>query len=181
MHNQRIERLWRDVPKEVTSHFYNLFYSMEDKGRLNPDNAIHRYALHKVFLQLINHKLDTFRTAWNNHRMRTVHNRTTNQLWTESNRSTCSRSRADLVGSEELGDVPNFVQTLLQRMNASRANYHHDDEAVQEQPDTSLNISLSAEQEHEIASELSCISDTAAKYEWCIAKLEAFDCSRSDI
>lgn len=142
VHNQRIERLWWDVHKEVKSEFYHLFYWMEDNGRLNSDNAIHRYASHKVFLLLINQKLATFRTAWNNHRMRTDHNRTPNQLWTQSNRSTCSRSHADIVGSEEMGDVPNFVQTLLQRMNASRANYHHNEEAIQDQADTSLNISL---------------------------------------
>jgi hypothetical protein len=35
-HNQRIERLWRDVFEGVLSYFYNLFYFMEDHKCLDP-------------------------------------------------------------------------------------------------------------------------------------------------
>ena len=37
VHNQRIERLWRDYFRCVGIIYYNLFYFMEDTGILNPD------------------------------------------------------------------------------------------------------------------------------------------------
>ena len=36
VHNQRIERLWKDVHKSVTSLFYKLFYFMEQNDLLHP-------------------------------------------------------------------------------------------------------------------------------------------------
>lgn len=38
-HNQRIERLWRDVFEGVLCFFYNLFYFMEDQGVLDALNV----------------------------------------------------------------------------------------------------------------------------------------------
>ena len=35
-HNQRIERLWRDVFEGVLSLYYQLFYFMEDQALLDP-------------------------------------------------------------------------------------------------------------------------------------------------
>lgn len=35
VHNQRIERLWRDVWNAVTCDFYYTFQSMEDQGKKN--------------------------------------------------------------------------------------------------------------------------------------------------
>ena len=59
IHNQRIERLWRDLHKEVTSTFYHEFYAMEDDPaiQLNPDNATHIQALHYVYLPVINKRM----------------------------------------------------------------------------------------------------------------------------
>ncbi|CAC5379132.1 unnamed protein product [Mytilus coruscus] len=37
VHNQRIERLWRDIFKEVIHKYYDLFYRMEDRGLLDID------------------------------------------------------------------------------------------------------------------------------------------------
>ena len=36
VHNQRIERLWRDFHRCVTQLFYRLFYFLEYRGYLNP-------------------------------------------------------------------------------------------------------------------------------------------------
>ena len=47
-HNQRIERLWRDVYEGVLSLFYQMFYFMEDSEILDPMNDIHIAALHYV-------------------------------------------------------------------------------------------------------------------------------------
>ena len=45
-HNQRIERLWRDIFRCVCHFYYYLFYAMESTGILNTDNQIHLFALH---------------------------------------------------------------------------------------------------------------------------------------
>mgnify|MGYP003429371256 FL=1 len=39
-HNQRIERLWRDVYRCVCSTYHSLFYSLEAEQLLDPDNVI---------------------------------------------------------------------------------------------------------------------------------------------
>ena len=67
-HNQRIERLWRNV----LGLYYQLFYFMEDKGILDPFNDRHITALHYVFLPKINEKLELWRNAWCRHRLRAM-------------------------------------------------------------------------------------------------------------
>ena len=81
VHNQRIERLWRDLFEGCISFFYFLFYSLEEAGLLDPDSMIDLCALHTVFLPRIQSHLDIFREAWCNHPIRTAHNRTPHQLW----------------------------------------------------------------------------------------------------
>lgn len=81
VHNQRIERLWRDMFTECTGYFYSLFYAMEDSGVLNPNSEIDLFALHFIFLPELQQQLGTFKEGWNHHRMRTEHNRTPTQLW----------------------------------------------------------------------------------------------------
>ena len=51
-HNQRIERLWRDVFRVVAHYFYYVFYAMEDSGILNTTNPLHMFALHTGFFYL---------------------------------------------------------------------------------------------------------------------------------
>ena len=81
VHNQRIERLWRDLFTDCVSYFYFLFYSMEVEGLLDPCDPIHLYALHLVFLPKIQQQLDLFWNGWCMHRLRTEGNRTPHQLW----------------------------------------------------------------------------------------------------
>ena len=57
-HNQRIERLWRDVFEGVLALYYNLFYFLEDQGLLDPLKELHIFALHHVYLSKINQKLN---------------------------------------------------------------------------------------------------------------------------
>jgi hypothetical protein len=70
VHNQRIERLWRDVASNVTAFFYALFYELEDEGVLDINNEMHISALYVVFLPEINTRMDEFRQSWNRHRIR---------------------------------------------------------------------------------------------------------------
>jgi len=80
VHNQRIERLWRDVYQGVLSFYYNLFYFMEDENMIDHLNDIHIAALHFTFLAKINEKLNIWREVWAGHRMRTVHS-SNRPLW----------------------------------------------------------------------------------------------------
>ena len=92
VHNQRIERLWRDLFTGCISYFYYLFYSFETEGILNPDNNLDIYALHVVFLPIIQHQLALFQSGWANHRMRTEHNRSLMCLWIEGMRQLQDRN-----------------------------------------------------------------------------------------
>ena len=80
-HNQRIERLWRDVYRCVCHMYYYVFYGMEMSGVLNHDDAVHLFALHLVYLPRINHALKEYKEAFNHHAVRTENNWTHNQMW----------------------------------------------------------------------------------------------------
>ena len=81
VHNQRIERLWRDLYSGCACLFYYFFYFLEDAGMLNCDSALDLYALHFMFLPVIQKQLDLFREGWAHHPLRTEGNRTPQQLW----------------------------------------------------------------------------------------------------
>ena len=49
-HNQRIERLWRDVYRCVSSTYHELFYYMEEQQMLDPESDIDLFVLHSVYL-----------------------------------------------------------------------------------------------------------------------------------
>ncbi len=82
VHNTRIERLWRDVYRLVSSSYAEVFTELESVGALHTDNETDIYALHFVFLPRINASLDTFRSAWNNHSLSTESNMSPLQLYT---------------------------------------------------------------------------------------------------
>ena len=82
VHNQRIERLWRNMHRCVTSLFYRLFYFLEHHGHLDPISDTHLYALHYVYLPRVNRALQQFHQAWKHHGVRTEGGRTPNQLFT---------------------------------------------------------------------------------------------------
>ena len=80
-HNQRIERLWRDVFRCVSVMFHTMFTQLEAEGYLNPLNETDMYCLHYVFLPKINSVLEAFRDSWNNHSLSTAWSLTPNQLF----------------------------------------------------------------------------------------------------
>lgn len=81
VHNQRIERLWRDVATQVTEVFYKQFYELEDEGQLDVSNEQHLTALQLAALPVINASMSEFSSGWNNHRLSTAANHTPKQLW----------------------------------------------------------------------------------------------------
>ena len=81
VHNQRIERLWRDLFTGCTYIFYNLFCFMEECGILDHSNELHLTALHYVFVPRINRHLALFADGHNRSPISTEHNRSPEQLW----------------------------------------------------------------------------------------------------
>ncbi len=62
VHNQRIERLWRDVYEGVLMLYYHLFYYLEDNDMLQVSDDISMFCLQYVFIPRVNSAL----TQWTN-------------------------------------------------------------------------------------------------------------------
>ena len=67
VHNERVERLWRDVHICIVSPFAEKFQSLESNGFLDPLNKVDLYVLHLFFLPLINKCISEFKKSWNRH------------------------------------------------------------------------------------------------------------------
>jgi len=63
-HNQRIERLWRDVFRSVYHRYYYIFYAMEYSGVLDVTDARHLFPLHLICIPRINNALADFKEAF---------------------------------------------------------------------------------------------------------------------
>jgi len=83
VHNVRIERLWRDLRQFCLQFFIDLFKELEHMNLLNHDDPADIYSLQYIYLPHINQALHKFRNAYNNHRIRTEHNRTPLQIYTQ--------------------------------------------------------------------------------------------------
>ncbi|XP_057183751.1 uncharacterized protein LOC130550328 [Triplophysa rosa] len=81
VHNQRIERLWRDVWASVTNVYYDVLHALEEAGHLDVSDPTHLFCSHYVFLPRLQDDLNLFRTTWDNHPIRTEGSMTPNQLW----------------------------------------------------------------------------------------------------
>ncbi|XP_062851902.1 uncharacterized protein LOC134314975 isoform X2 [Trichomycterus rosablanca] len=81
VHNQRIERLWRDVWTAVTSVYYDVLHYLEEGNYLDIADQTHLFCCHYTFVPRLQDDLDIFRDGWDNHPLRTEGNMTPNQLW----------------------------------------------------------------------------------------------------
>lgn len=81
VHNQRIERLWRDVFSACIVLYYHLFHYMEEINILDLDDEVHLFVLHYIYLARINASLNIFQDAWNNHPLSSVSQLSPNQIW----------------------------------------------------------------------------------------------------
>ena len=101
VHNQRIERLWRDLFLGCTYVFYYLFYCMENFHILEPSNECHLFALRYVFLPRIQRNLDLFKEGHSRGPLSTEHNSSPEQLWI---RGMLSVANSDLGTAHEFAD-----------------------------------------------------------------------------
>lgn len=81
VHNQRVERMWRDVYRCVCCSFHEVFYLLEAQELLDPGNELDLFVLHNVFLRVINHHLNAFVRAWKHHPLRTERNWSPRKIW----------------------------------------------------------------------------------------------------
>ena len=109
-HNQRIERLWRDVKRVVLRQFQNLFYFLESVELLDHLNEHHLFALHYIFIPRVNRALNEFKRQYNNHPLRTEHYLTPLQLFTVSPHAIDPMTiDTDVYGIEEDGPTPDIL------------------------------------------------------------------------
>lgn len=108
VHNQRIERLWRDVFCAVCHTFYYTFQAMEECGVLQRTNMLHLYVLHFVYLPRINNALASFKSAWNQHPIRTEHNWTPVQIWTNGMLDVRNHSMCGMIPDSSIAEPDNL-------------------------------------------------------------------------
>lgn len=81
VHNQRIERLWREVNRVVLNQYRGVFFHLEENCELDRHNEMHLFALHMVYLPLIQRSLAEFKCQWNHHPLSTMRQRSPLDLW----------------------------------------------------------------------------------------------------
>lgn len=112
VHNQRIERLWREVNQIICIRFVNIFSFLEANGLFSPLNKIHLCCLHLVYLPLINSALQQLTSSWNNHPVTSECNYSPRQLWIDGmvrmRNSTCSAVQDGLRGND-FAELHNYV------------------------------------------------------------------------
>ena len=136
-HNERIERLWRDVHRSVIVTFANAFRQLEDDKQLDPLNEVDIYCLHSTYVPHIQQSLDAFGEAWNNHAISTECNATPEQLFLTSllespqveSDSESSDTDYNTIASNEAVPVP---QCSFQPCNQLQGNIR---ETLQNCPD----------------------------------------------
>ncbi|XP_026087087.1 uncharacterized protein LOC113061840 isoform X1 [Carassius auratus] len=103
VHNQRIERLWRDVWTSVTHLYYEVLHSLEEDGLLDLSDAVHMFCAHYVFLPRLAETLHTFTEGWDNHPLRSEGGLTPNQLWVMGHMQNPCDADEDLQNMELFG------------------------------------------------------------------------------
>lgn len=104
-HNERIERLWRDVHRSVTAKYAETFRCLENEGHLDPLNEVDTYCLHFVYEPRICKQLSDFQESWNMHSLSTEGNKSPYQLFFEG---MCAHS-ASLPEINDTSNTPDQI------------------------------------------------------------------------
>ena len=117
-HNERVERMWRDITRCASSSFIELFLALEADGVLDPVNEVDIFCLHFVFLPRINKSLMDFQGSWNCHPLSTEGNMSPLQLFLEGQCAsgqlshTAERSESDADADSANGAIPSDTTTV---------------------------------------------------------------------
>lgn len=172
VHNQRIERLWRDVFIHVLQQFYSMFYTLEDLELLHPSEDIHKLSLHLVFLPEIQKRLDQFRQAWNHHGLRTENNRTPTQIWMEGMLSNMETDGTAI--NNVFGDNPYTSQNFEELLALHGIQSFHTTDEDDQLPSVTVEqprLLLSQEQQESVYRSICLISDLKLKYQTCCEEI----------
>ena len=82
VHNQHIERLWRNLYVGVLDLYKQLLMYLESVHLLNPCNELDLFALHYVYTERINNHIAEWTDAWNRDRISSEGKKSPVQLWT---------------------------------------------------------------------------------------------------
>ena len=105
VHNERIERMWRDVHRCVASTCSAIFNELESEEWLNPTNEVDLYCLHYIFLPLISSNLAGFQESWNCHSLSSEGSRTPYQLFTEGLSEVSSSQETSENGTDDFAHI----------------------------------------------------------------------------
>ena len=134
-HNERIERLWRDVHRSVSVVYSNHFREMEAEGILDHLNEVDLYCLHYVFLPRINGSLKSFMEGWNNHAVSTEHNRTPCQMFLSGLIPQLQDSNESESESDSESDSETLQQASHEPVSVPRCSFTPCDVLVRELDD----------------------------------------------
>ena len=119
-HNQRVERMWRDMRRSVSSSFSTTFTEIETEGVLDPLNDVDMFCLHYIYLPRINRNLQEFQESWNRHSMSTEGSMSPCQMFFESlsgieddNGSNATSN----TGSSSAGDIGTTERVEIPRIS----------------------------------------------------------------
>jgi hypothetical protein len=76
-----IERFWRDVFYGVLGFYRDVFFTLEDNGILDIENARHLAILHRIDIARLNRHLSEFMEGWNRHPLSSESGLTPEQLF----------------------------------------------------------------------------------------------------
>ena len=153
VHNQRIERLWRDVFRCVSYQFRNIFVFMEGNGLLDPLNEVHLFCLQHVYLPRINRALDEFAEQWNQHPVSTAENQSPSQLWVSGMLASANTSLVAVRDIMDGNEDPLFLQNYGIDEDGPMVN-NGDDNIVNVPP---ITFELSQQQEHLIMNQIDAL------------------------
>ena len=102
VHNQRIERSWRDLWNGVSNLYSDVFNFLEAQHLLDVDDEVDLWILHFVYKPRIERDLQRYVTQWNRHPLRTERHRSPLQLFVHR---TLTLNTTNIVSLDDVVDA----------------------------------------------------------------------------